>query len=135
MVRCPITGRMIERPKCKMEFNKIELAWAGGLYTGEGGVSFARTKYSFMSLYVYQNDRETLEKFSKLIGMGRISQREKDHSTGFGGTSHINRIQIYNFEKIQFVMCLLWPYIMPFKRVQYIKALSQFMETKKKKVA
>ena len=125
--QCIITGERIEIEDCKLEFDKIELAWCAGFFDGEGSTSCSYAKRDpnvpRINLNVTQLDLEPLRRFKKAIGFGTIY-----NSKG----NYISQILLAKFELIQMCMILLWPYLTGSKKDQYKKAVHKYMEGRKK---
>lgn len=52
---------------------EVEVAWAAGLFEGEGSIWIARSHgNSYPRITVASNDTDVLEKFQRIIGCGRI---------------------------------------------------------------
>lgn len=106
-------------------------AWAAGLFDGEGCVGMwpmfnkARSRtYARVALTVCQVDRRVLDRFAALCP-DRLKVRgpyKKINPKGrpayqLGGTG---------IETIQFVMCLLWPWLGEVKRQQFSSVVTEF---------
>ena len=105
-----------------------ELAWAAGLFDGEGCVRFRRggttktgkPRYRQAALDLAQVDRAVLDRFQSAVGCGRIygpyksrNAKHRPHYV-FAGVSHAN---------IQAIVAMLWKWLSPVKRAQATKAL------------
>ena len=54
--------------------SETEIAWAAGLFEGEGSIVFCNTQgYSFPRISIKMCDKDVLEKFSKIVGVERIN--------------------------------------------------------------
>lgn len=95
---------------------ELDLAWAGGLFDGEGTTSILkaqRDRYSYLRMSVSQKDREVLDKFRAIIGYGKVYE----HSRGMHSWDCYRQDQVYQ------VLEMLWPYISSQKRKQAENAL------------
>jgi hypothetical protein len=107
--------------------NREELAWAAGFFDGEGCTGFYShsgdgDKHKRMKLVmsIAQINRETLEKFNRIIGgYGRICTYK---------TTNVNwkprwQLAINGLKNCQFVITLLWQWLSEPKRKQAEEAL------------
>lgn len=94
-----------------MKINREELAWAAGLFEGEGCFSVStnkgdrKPKYS-PSATVVSTDEDVLQRFALVIGFGTISSRPllPKHKPIFAW-------HVQNFEHFQALVALLWPWL------------------------
>jgi hypothetical protein len=98
----------------------LALAWAAGFYDGEGSTVFCTKRGghgSFQSITVTQVDRQSLDRFVRAIGLGRVvgpyHRRNKNHQAYF-------QVTIYNIEGVCSALSQLWPYLGDAKRNQAI---------------
>jgi len=119
--KCIITGKTIEVPDCKFEFNKIKLARAAGFYNGEGCISINSSNKDgyYLSLIVVQEDPRELQVFMKALGIHKYSL---DTFRNFYKQFKTNR-----FEEVQFIVCMLWNELSESKREQYKKAIGIYL--------
>lgn len=102
-----------------------ELAWAAGLFDGEGHVGSrteGRGRHAHVALIdISQNDRRVLDRFRDAVGHGKVygpyRQRE--------GRNPQFHYAAYRFEKVQAIMAMLWEFLAPVKRAQAAAALSR----------
>jgi hypothetical protein len=108
-----------------------QLAWAGGLYDGEGSISCTSNngnKHTRIQLSLGQkNDKnnkiaEVLIKFKKAIGFGNIYKKSK---TGYEINQH--QYLICDYKKVLKAIKILWPYISRVKRKQIVKNLRLYI--------
>lgn len=110
-----------------IELNTHNLAWAAGFYDGEG-CCITRTGHNKISnstnlsicLGVAQVRKEPLERFKNTIGFGNIRLVRN-------GERKIHRLDYTKFENVQYIICILWPYLSVPKKEQYIKASKEFL--------
>lgn len=105
-------------------WKREDLAWAAGFFEGEGCVRAAQDKQN-KSLWegrtyfdVSQSDREMLDRFQRIFGCGKV----------YGPYSKPNRLPYYrffvvNFEQVQMLVILLWPWLSQRRRAQATLAL------------
>lgn len=53
--------------------SREELAYAGGLFEGEGWFTISRTKSPYPIMAIDMNDREPLERFARAMNMGHVN--------------------------------------------------------------
>jgi len=103
--------------RVRQTFLREGLAWAAGLFDGEGSTSIARRG---VRLAVKQHEPTVLLKFQDAVGLGTvygpyaIKGRE-----GFFEWSFV----VTRFEHVQAVVAMLWPWLGPVKRYQARVAL------------
>jgi hypothetical protein len=96
-----------------------ELAWAAGLFDGEGCVRFRRgARGRGLTCSVGQKDREVLDRFHRAVGVGSIyHERRSDgiYVWQVGARDHVHR-----------VMWLLWPWLSSLKRQQFEQTCNRY---------
>lgn len=54
--------------------SELEIAWAAGLFEGEGSIVFCNTQgYRFPRISIKMCDQDVLEKFGKIVGIERLN--------------------------------------------------------------
>ena len=117
-----------------MKFNREELAWAAGLFDGEGhvGCHVRRDKRSpnetkRIVLQIAQNDPQVLERFQRAVfGLGQIGGPYQQKS-------RFNRKVMWyfrtgSFEHIQAIIAALWIFLSPIKKAQAKQALIDYAD-------
>lgn len=104
-----------------------ELAWAAGIFDGEGYVACKaypvasnpqrRNPRMVMSVSQY-HDAEVINRFHEAVGIGGITSRVIARS---GSTEYVWRVQ--SFEGVQAAVAILWPWLSGPKRAQATQAL------------
>ena len=119
-----------------MNVNREELAWAAGLFDGEGFIGHLKTssaKYLHLRLSVGQTDAPMLHRLNQALwNLGRVS----------GPTILPHRkpfwvLNINGFEACQAAIAAMWPWLSQPKRCQAKKALLaqlQYAKTVRKHV-
>jgi hypothetical protein len=93
-----------------------DIAWAAGLFDGEGSTSVLkaqRDKYSYIRMSIAQKHPEVLEKFLSIVGVGKIYK---------ANTRNIYSWDCYKQIDVPSVLNMLWPYLSIIKKEQAIKA-------------
>lgn len=107
-----------------------ELAWAAGFFDGEGSPCsyIQRNKSIVINLSVGQKDPLLLYKFQKIVGgYGHVYNKGSKATYKNGSQTIEHELQIRKFEYVQYVMCLLWKWLGPFKKEQYRKSLEFYL--------
>lgn len=108
-----------------MDINREELAWAAGLFDGEGHSSLAfrqrkSTKYASILVDVSQRDRRVLDRFQVAVnGIGHV----------YGPyTNGMHSYRVNNFEGVQAVIAMIYQFLSPVKQQQCLNTLKQYHE-------
>jgi hypothetical protein len=102
------------------EIDTHELAWAAGLFDGEGHVSTKSNggpRNRRISANVGQKDRRVLDRFQAAVGVGKIYQRRSD-GLFYWDTAAKDRVHR--------VMWMLWLWLSPVKREQFERACERY---------
>lgn len=112
-----------------MIYSTHELAWAAGLFDGEGHTSFrkrsrnvqtgGRQVYSTHIFDVRQIDRRVLERFAAAVGLGRVYGPYKPKNG-----RPVWAFAVANFEDVQAISAMLWKWLSPVKRQQITEMLT-----------
>lgn len=113
-----------------ININREDLAWAAGLFDGEGhthGPLQRRTRKTGRTpprIDICQIDRFVLDRFqSSVLGLGKIYGPYGPYQPR---RSVWWRFVTNRFEHSQAVICLLWPWLSPLKKQQSKEALASF---------
>ena len=107
-----------------MKIDKVELAWAAGLFEGEGCLSTKhsqsrlRTVYGCVA-YLATTDQDVLLRFREIIGFGCIGSK-KPQRPGYL-VQHYWRVS--NFEHFQALIALLFPWFGSRRRARALELL------------
>jgi len=100
------------------------LAWAAGLFDGEGHARCQRYKNGRqyqLSLVVGQRHTEVLDRFQEAVEIGKIYSSP---------SKPVHRYCVYTFEKVQYVVVQLWPWLGSVKRDQITQAFNLYYQGK-----
>jgi hypothetical protein len=105
--------------------NKEDLAYCAGLYEGEGTVytNLIKGKYRYINLAIVMSDLEPLYLFADTVNVGRLNGpynlNYKD------GLIRKERYRYYasGFEKVQYIIAMIWPWLSPRRKEQYERAV------------
>ncbi len=109
-----------------MNFNKENLAWAAGLFDGEGCfcISHKKNKLSGnLRAIICMTEKEPIERFLNIVKIGKIvldhgEQPEKNCKA-------VYRWYVHGYEKVQFIIIILWNWLSKFRKLQAIKKLKE----------
>lgn len=96
-----------------------DLAWAAGLFDGEGSTSVLkaqRDKYAYVRMSVSQKFTEVLKRFQTAVDTGKIYK---------ANTRDIHSLDIYKEENVISTLNKLWPYLSEIKKNQALKAFEK----------
>lgn len=97
------------------ELNKEEIAWAAGFFEGEGCFFYSVKSQSYR-VQIPQMQREPLVRFDKIVGgIGRLK--------GPKPSNGIYYYDITSFQGAQFVVCLFWKWLSPWRKNQALTML------------
>lgn len=118
-----------------MRINREELAWAAGLFDGEGNIRTASYNkhlkgdsnlHMALRLTVAQSDRRVLDRFKEAVGgLGQVLGPYDHMKYGISRKPHFT-FQAANFEAAQAIIAMLYPFLSPVKREQSLQALKQY---------
>jgi hypothetical protein len=115
--------------------NREELAWAAGLFDGEGYVGVRPvqgTARLFLQVQMTQVDRRVLDRFqSAVMGLGKVYG---PYPRG-GNSKPQFRFMTGKFEHSQAIMAMLWNWLSPVKREQFRIAQESFLASQQEAAA
>lgn len=104
------------------------LAWAAGLFEGEGSFTFARRgKYVSIVAELGMTDEDRVRRFHEIVGAGSVTT----HSNP--AKAHWKTIHVWktgSFEGVQSVIALLWEWLGPRRRNRAKEILKLYHEGK-----
>lgn len=107
--------------------NREELAWAAGLFDGEGWigaqVQSKRHHLRHLRVAISMNTPDVLHRFHAVIGLGNVIG---PHSAG--RKNPIWKWQVNTFEQSQAVVAFLWRWLSEPKRIQSSRAMNEMIE-------
>lgn len=105
--------------------DREELAWAAGLFDGEGSISAVQAKaakYPRLSFELGMTAEPAVTRFQRAIGgVGRLFVRRR-----LPPRQPLHTFAISDFEHVQFAVALLWRWLSPHKRAQASNALKRW---------
>lgn len=109
--------------------NREELAWAAGFFDGEGCSWVDRPNKNqgynrgHLRLKIQQVEKDTLMRFQKALnGLGTVRGPYGPYKNS--KSQPIHEWAADNFEHVQAAIAMMWTFLSPPKREQYIKAVS-----------
>lgn len=100
-----------------------ELAWATGLFEGEGCISSKGAPYHAPSLCVTQRDRQVLDRFVAAIGEGKVYG---PYTNKILPSRPFHRVRMEGAKKIHRTLAKMWVYLGSVKRRQAIAAYDRW---------
>ena len=94
-----------------MELNNVELAWAAGLFEGEGCFSMSSRGLGNAkrpSVYIGSTDKDVIDRFHAIVGRGK---RSFEFRKGQGSKKSFYIWRSGAFETFQFIICLFWNWL------------------------
>jgi hypothetical protein len=118
-----------------MAYTREELAWAAGLFDGEGSITYGMNVHGIRSRAGYKGtprihiqvgqsySPEVLHRFKTAVGVGYVTGPYKANKVAIGmrWTFVVTR-----FEHAQYTICLLWPWLSSVKRAAAVHALTSY---------
>jgi hypothetical protein len=101
---------------------KHEIAWAAGLFEGEGSVGCWGARKSLRAV-MYTTDRDVLEKFVSVVGIGRISDRPRKPRPSNLAKKDQWCWTASGFRNVQAICAAFWLWLGERRRGQATKAL------------
>jgi hypothetical protein len=110
-------------------FTETELAWAAGFFDGEGCTTHRRSNKEalpYPTLNVSQNNPQTLKRFQDAVcQIGAIYPA--NHRSGKYSKPMFS-FSVSSFEKVQFVISLLWKFLSEQKRGQATRVFNNYYD-------
>jgi len=108
-------------------------AYCAGLFEGEGNIHFSinkrngRKSYRNIGIEISMTDREPLDLFDDLMGFGMVYGPIDGGNTRLGTREKLHyRYRVSGFERVQFVICQMWFWLSPRRKIQIAEALTSF---------
>ena len=106
-----------------MNINRENLAWAAGIFEGEGCFSFMKSSRA-ISACVVSTDKDVLDGFCKVIGFGRVLGPYKN---GLAHWKMKYRWVCSSFEDTQVLIAMLWPWLKSRRRAKAAQILRDYI--------
>lgn len=114
-----------------MLIQREELAWAAGFVDGEGHFGLHKTRgrptdsrgYGSPELTVAQCDRQVLDRLQQALNLGVVGGPYTPKKTNH---NLVYLFYVHGFERVQAIICLLWPWLSPVKRKQVKRTLHEY---------
>lgn len=116
-----------------MEINREQLAWAAGLFEGEGCFTSSKPRdlkgncARGVGALIKMTDKDVLDKFCSVVGVGNVSGPLK-RSESYDKASYkpIYLWQVGSFETVQHVIACLWPWLHSRRKIRIKEVLSVY---------
>lgn len=111
-----------------MHIDREELAWAAGLFEGEGCITgqVCNKKFYYPKAFLIMTDFDVVVRFQEALGFGsfvlRLARRE--------GWKDQLEVNVCSFEKFQQLVCLLWPWLGIRRRARIVEVLRLARESR-----
>ena len=123
-----------------MDKTKEDLAWAAGLFEGEGCFCWVKipnrnnrpTPYSYCQASLHTTDKDVLEKFVSVIGFGKVNGPYIYTSKTIPMRKPSWYWAIRGYDRFQAVVDMLWPWLGKRRRAKAKEVLA--LELKKRPV-
>lgn len=110
-----------------MKRPREDVAWAAGLFEGEGSFSFARPGnghiYGRAAATIAMTDDDVMRRFASIVGLGKVNgpraRREPERKPMYWWS-------VTSFEQVQAVLAMFWPWLSERRRSQALHALRSF---------
>ena len=107
------------------QFDTHELAWAAGLFDGEGTIGVRRSgkqaRLRRIAMAIGMTHRPAVQRFCSAVRIGKVYDGRIASSRSNAKPVHL--WAVYNHEHTQYVVALLWNYLSPEKKEQAKAAL------------
>lgn len=104
-----------------MQVNRENLAWAAGLFEGEGWVTVNPNRLQ-PELGLGMSDLDIVERFAEIMTLERPNIVRK--YTLKNGRKPTYRVMFYGFERVQAIIAMFWPYLGERRRERAVYLLS-----------
>jgi hypothetical protein len=91
-----------------VSWNREALAWAAGLFEGEGSFSIVGQQYARMALS--STDEDVVRKFHSVVGLGNVSGPYRKPVNSLGNKPFW-QWKASKFEHVQALVAALWPFL------------------------
>jgi|SRR3989304_8351593 len=115
-----------------MRINKEALAWAAGLFDGEGCTTISNRKTrpsGQIRLVIGMTEIEPLRRFYDAVKIGKIYEGKKVRGKS---RKVFHRYEAFGFRRTQAVIALLWNWLSQFKKIQARRCLLEARTWKKR---
>lgn len=108
-------------PPCAGNFSRNSLAWAAGFFDAEG--CFSTTSRVGVSASITQTDRELLDRFQSIVGLGKVyGPYQTQASDRYPRKPHYF-FKAHGLERVQALLAMLWIWLGTAKKGQAIERL------------
>lgn len=92
--------------------DREKLAWAAGFFDGEGHIGLVKTGARNLHLHiqVVQTEDGPLERLAETLGVGKIYGPYYARKA-VGNRRPYRQFHVNTFEKVQYAICLMWPWL------------------------
>lgn len=108
---------------------ELEIAWAAGLFEGEGWLSSYQREYGAKiqpQIGLASTDRDVVERFHRVVGCGAISTQKP----GTGGHKPCHAWRVYEAEQVRRVIALFMSYFGERRRETAVALLDRIADVR-----
>ncbi len=101
--------------------NREELAWAAGLFEGEGCFSAQKNssgRYTSRA-QITMSDLDILERFARTVGVGKVHPRKQNNPSH----KKLWHWRVTSYEEVQHILSILWNHLGPRRRARGAEVL------------
>lgn len=107
---------------------EVEIAWAAGLFEGEGSISIQKIKhYRYPHLNVTSTDLDVLEKFQRIIGCGYIRVHNNSNNPLHKGCY---RFKLHRAKQVRDAFYTMYPHLGTRRRERGLEVLAECAKVK-----
>ena len=114
-----------------MDINRESVAWAAGLFEGEGSIVWCSLKnrnpklepWRVCQLSLHSTDEDVVRRFASVIGIGKVYGPYRYPTREVPNRKPSWYWGVQNFERCQFVLALLWPWLCNRRRNKALEVL------------
>jgi hypothetical protein len=103
--------------------NKLDLAWAAGLYEGEGSICARKDKPASAAMSLGMTDEDVVRRFAQIVGFGNVYPRPRANASGHLGNKLMWYWQTGRYEHVQAAIAMFWPWLGTRRRAQASRVL------------
>lgn len=114
-----------------MDISRENVAWAAGLFEGEGSIIWATVRnrnpklppWKRCGLSLHMTDEDVVRKFHSIVGVGKVNG-PYNYSTKNTKRKSSCYWNVQSFEKMQAVIVMFWPWLGERRRNRYKEILA-----------
>lgn len=104
-----------------MTFTREQLAWAAGIFEGEGCITFSSKSRAIQAIVV-STDSDVLQQFKDIVGFGTLGKLITIKHWKPKGNWYCS-----SFEEVQTLVAMLWPWLKSRRKTKAKEVITQFI--------